>query len=192
VVENRDDCLVIATPRDNSGNELRFPILTKLTFFLTAASGQSYQFSTRVKRYESAKNATRIVAGHTNAVTAMPNRRHDRKAFKAPCAIARVDVANIVSGNRTERRFTPSKQTSQGEILDISAGGCSVETVNPLPPRAYLQIQFRLENLEEDTIIGKVIRLTGDGNRVMHIQFVKMPRATLNRIFMLVYNYGES
>ncbi|HNY17164.1 MAG TPA: PilZ domain-containing protein [Treponemataceae bacterium] len=195
VVINSPSGLLCKVPRDIFGNELRLAIWSKARILFYTHSGQAYQFPGRILRYESGKNETMMLVAHTNSVKAFPNRRHDRRSIRTPCTFSHVKVANVVSGKHTEHKFYPSPKKFPGTITDISSGGCSIETPAPQSTGEYLSIQCILEGRTEDTIIGKIIRMDPSkepGVTVLHIQFAKMPRATLNRIFAYIYNYGEN
>ncbi len=195
IVVNSSAGLLCKVPRDIFGNELRLPIWSKAQVLLYTRSGKAYQFTGRILRYESGKNETMMLVSHTNSVKEFPNRRHDRKEITSACTFSHVTVANVVSGKHTEHKFYPSPKKFPGTITDISAGGCSIETVAPQSTGEYLSIQCILEGKNEDTIIGKVIRMSPSKEpnaTMMHIQFAKMPRATLNRIFAYIYNYGDN
>ncbi len=192
--ENNQAGLVFPVPRDVFGNELRMPLLSKLTVLFYQGTGQSYSFVTRVSRYISAHTATLMMLRHTEKVRALPNRRHDRKQMRTPANFSRVTVANIVNGKHTEHRFYPSGKSFMATMLDISAGGCSLITATPVPEGEYIEISCIIAGNSEDTMIGKIVKLNpGEAKNtvIMHVRFAKMPRITLNRIFTYIYNYGE-
>ncbi len=192
--ENNQAGLIFPVPRDVFGNELRLPLLSKITVLFYAGTGQSYSFVTRITRYISAHTATLMILKHTEKVRALPNRRHDRKQMHTPANFSRVTVANIVNGRHTEHRFYPSGKAFMATMLDISAGGCSLLTTSPVPEGEYIEISCIIAGNSEDTMIGKVVRLNpgeAKNTTVMHIRFAKMPRTTMNRIFTYIYNYGE-
>ncbi len=192
--ENNQGGLILPVPRDVFGNELRMPILSKLTVLFYSGSGQSYSFSTRISRFISAHTATLMMLRHTEKVRALPNRRHNRKQVRTPANFSRVTVANIVNGRHTEHRFYPSGKAFLATMLDISAGGCSLVTATPVPEGEYVEINAIIVGSSEDSMIGKVVKLNpgeARGTTVMHIRFAKMPRVTLNRIFTYIYDYGE-
>lgn len=195
IVINSPSGLLCKVPRDIFGNELRLPLWSKVRILFYTRTGESYQVSGRILRYESGKNETMMLIAHTNSVKAFPNRRHDRKSIRTPCTISHVTVANVVSGKHTEHKFYPSPKKFPGKILDISSGGCSIETPTPQSTGEYISIECILEGKIEDTIIGKIIRMNPSvepTESVIHVQFAKMPRATMNRIFAYIYNYGDN
>ncbi len=194
IVENTHQGLLCAVPRDIFGNELRVPVGSKLKIFFYTPSNDSYQLMAKVKRYESAKNATLMLLTHSDSVSAMPSRNHERRAIDSPCTFSSVTVANVVNGKRTEHKFYPSGKPIAGTLQDISAGGCSVRTATPLNEGSYLELKCQLDSLNEEIIIAKTVKLhkaETDGEYVMHIQFAKIPRSTMNRIFSYIYDYGD-
>ncbi len=193
VYQNITDGLVCPAPRDSFGNELRLPLWSGLQCLLSTRTGQSYQFNTRILRFESGLNETKMVLAHSNSIKPMPNRNHDRKLFETACYFSQVTVANVVNGRNTEHKFYPSLKAYGGTIIDISVGGCSIRTKEPLVQGEYLQIICNLEKKIEETIIGKVKRIVIPADKsapLMHIQFAKMSRATMNRIFSYIYTEG--
>lgn len=194
IVINTPSGILCKVPRDIFGNELRLPIWSKARILFYTRAGQAYQFAGRILRYESGKNETMMMIAHTNSVKAFPNRRHDRKSIRTTCMYSHVTVANVVSGKHTEHKFYPSPKSFPGTIIDISSGGCSIEAATSVGIGEYISIRYILEGKTEDTLIGKVIRASPSKDpsiTVIHIQFAKMPRAALNRIFSYIYNYGE-
>ncbi len=193
IIENDSAGLLCKVPRDAFGNELRLPLWSKVRVFFSSRSGQSYRFSSRILRFESGNNETRMIIGHAKSLQALPNRRHDRKVFETVCYFSLVNVANVVNGKHTEHKFYPSLKSFGGTIRDISVGGCSISTKTPLKQGEYIQIVCNLEKKIEEKIIGKIIRvLKAEGDPTMHIQFAKMSRSTMNRIFSYIFNYGDN
>lgn len=195
LLENLSGGLLCTIPRDSFNNELRLPLWSKIRILFYSGNGQSYQLQARILKYDSGDSVTRMLLSHSDSIEAMPNRHHDRKSFKTECTFTSVKVANVVNGNKTEHKFYPSAKYLGGIIMDISVGGCSIQTMNPFNIGEYIQILCILHKSIEETIIGKVIRMTKDDKgleSMMHIQFAKMPRATMNRIFSYIYNYGEN
>lgn len=195
VILNTQDGLLCAVPRDIFGNELRLPLWSRIKVFFYAGTGESYQLETKIRRYESAKNETRMVIAHTDHITALPNRNHVRKFLSLPCRFTPVTVANIVNGKHTEHKYFPSSRIYDGTLQDVSAGGCSIATNAPVPVGEYIQITCKIDGTNEDTIIAKAVKhhaLEDSPEIVMHIQFSKIPRASMNRIFSIIYNDRDS
>jgi c-di-GMP-binding flagellar brake protein YcgR len=193
ITRNTSNGLQCDIPHDSFGNELTLPTGTKMSAFFTSKHEHSYRFETKILQYESDTGFSRMVLAHSDQIELMPDRRHDRKEIHKECKFSPVTVADVVSGKKTEHKFFPSPKTFDGTLLDISAGGCSLQSVMQLKVGEYLQIQCILEEDIEETIVGKIVRLhreTPDSATVMHVQFAKMSRGTMNRIFAYIY-YGE-
>lgn len=192
--ENNQNGLILPVPRDVFGNELRIPLLSKITVLFYAGTGQSYSFTTRMSRYISASTATLMMLRHTEKVRALPSRRHNRKQMRTPANFSKVTVANIVNGRHTEHKFYPSGKAFMATMLDISSGGCSLLTANPISEGEYIEVNCIISGNTEDAMIGKVVKLNpgeAKNTMIMHIRFAKMPRVTLNRIFTYIYSYGD-
>lgn len=195
VILNTQDGLLCSVPRDAFENELRLPLWSRITVFFYAGTGESYQLDTKIRRYESARNETRMVIAHTDTIKALPNRNHVRKSLLVPCRFTPVTVANIVNGKHTEHKYYPSNRIFDGSLEDISAGGCSISTNAPIPVGEYAQITCKLDGVNDDTIIAKVVKhraIEDSSATVMHIQFSKIPRVSMNRIFAFIYNHEDS
>lgn len=189
LLENTEEGLLLVLPRDISGNELRLPKFTKVEVFLTDQNNQSYRFPSYVIKYVADHNYTRLLLAQSKKIQALPVRKHERMTINVPCTIATVQVANIVNGKKTMHQFFPSKTTSSGSLVEISIGGCSIQTNISNTVQSYIQIQCSLDTKEEDTMIGKILRINKESfdQQVMHVKFVQMPRLTLNKVFSIFY-----
>jgi c-di-GMP-binding flagellar brake protein YcgR len=79
-----------------------------------------------------------------------------------------------------------------GTIVDISAGGLGIQSASALPAGEFIKIEFSPGGGNQAAFC-KVIRMnklrTVGG--IMHLQFVKISRRTLNSILSYVYGYSE-
>lgn len=195
IIENETEGVLCLIPRDLFGNELRLPIRMNIEVFFIGITGQSYRIKTKIIKYVSSRSKTYLLLKHTDSIDALPNRKHNRKIIKIPCTFSHVIVANIVNGKHTEHKFYPQAKTFKGTIEDVSAGGCSILTETPLPLDEYLEIKCMLVSGINDVIIGKVVKINEEETgqiSTMHVKFAKMPRASMNRIFAIIYINGEN
>jgi c-di-GMP-binding flagellar brake protein YcgR len=193
LLHNSSTGLVCNIAKDADSAEAKIPLWTRITVFFTVNNDQSYRFPSRLIKYDTDTTELRMVFAHTDSIEALPMRSHSRKNLSVSCTIAPVTVANVVSGGKTERRFYPAKNTFSGVLQDISAGGCSVQCKTTLKPGEYAEIRCILDERSEDSMIGKIVRTeeATDTIPVMHIQFAKIPRATMNRIFTYIFTDGD-
>ncbi len=194
IFENSSRGLICKVPRDSFGNELRLPRWSRIELFFSFDASLTYRCSARILEYESGIEENLMVLSHTDTLKPLPNRMHDRKSLLLDCTFRNVAVANVVNGKKTEHRFYPSGKEHPGALLDISAGGCSIKTPMPPPQNQYIEIQCNLDGKSDDTMVGKVISVHASerqGEFAVHVQFAKMPRVTMNRIFSLIYSSRE-
>lgn len=194
VLENSARGLICRIPRDEFGNEIRLPLWSKIGLFFSTDNGQSYQCTVRILRYESGTRETYGILSHTDSLRTLPSRRHERIRIDLSCRFRHVRVANVVNGRHTMHRFYPEGKEYSATIIDISAGGCSLQTLSSVADNEYIELQCSLDGKYADSMTGKVVSIEdaarGTGS-VIHVKFAKMPRATMNRIFTLIFNFGD-
>jgi hypothetical protein len=77
-----------------------------------------------------------------------------------------------------------------GNIIDISAGGCSLKTNTPVNEGQRLKIDFTREDDSIVAALGQVLRHEKAGiSTILHVKFLKVPRRSLNSINAMVYEY---
>lgn len=189
ILSNTQDGLVCVLPRDISENELRLQQYAKIeVFFSVVQFNQSYRFQTKLLEYITDSNTTRMLLSHSNSLQVLALRKHERKTLELQCTISLVKIANIVNGKETKHKYFPLRESFKGLITDISLGGCTIITSKMIPTNTYIQITTSIDSLNEDRMIGRIVRLSQENsNSIMHISFVQMPRISLNRVFSLFF-----
>jgi hypothetical protein len=180
--------MACAVPHDGFAQELRFRRGARLTCFFYLGSQNGYTFETKIQGYSTLGNANVMVVKHSEKVHALPAREHKRRTIAEPCDFCPVTI--VVSKNG--KKAVLGKRSYPGQISDISAGGLSLKTANPLEQNEYLKIDF-MSRHGKLSAIGQVVhmnRLKGSGG-IMHIQFARVARQDLNKILSMVYGYGE-
>jgi len=177
---------------DSYGENMRFKRGTKLTCYFYAKGHKGYQFATRVSGWERLGGKEVMVLAHSEAVVALPARKQARREMRAPCTFYRVAVtANKVRG-KVQSSAKVENIPFPGTIVDISAGGLGIQSSSALGAGEYIKIAFNPGGGVQ-AAFGKVIRM----NRakalggIMHVQFVKISRRSLNAILSFVYGYGD-
>ena len=184
--------IAVEPPRDPYGETIRIKRGTKLTCFFYGKARQGYQFETRVTGWELVGAKEVMVVSHSESVTALPARRHQRKEMRAPCTFYRVAVSQEKVHNQVKQKARVEKLPYSGILSDISAGGLGIQSANAVAAGEFIKIEFDTGNGIQSAF-GKVVRMnrmkTSGG--VMHIQFVKITRKSLNAILSFVYGYGD-
>jgi c-di-GMP-binding flagellar brake protein YcgR len=184
---------IIATvPTDALGTEMRFKKGSKAKVVFYAKNGQGYSFMTKVMGYEARRSGSVMQISHSDHVQMLPSRKHKRRELNSSCYFYYVSVETVREGRKERKKAVVDKRRIMGTIIDISAGGCSIKTANPLSQGEYLKIEFDT-NRGTANVLGKVVRVNKGGGigGIMHVQFARSSLKTLNDIRSYVYGYAE-
>jgi hypothetical protein len=180
-----------ALPKGNMSDEVRLGKGSKLSCTFYNKAGQGYSFTTKVLGYEARKGSSAMILSHSDSVTLLPNRQYKRKDLNSPCYFYFVRIED--AGKKGGKRAVADSRRVMGTIENISAGGCSLRSANPLRAGDYLKIEFDTGKGETGSAVGKVLRVNKSKRYggVMHIKFARSSRKTLNDIRSFVYGYEE-
>lgn len=183
--------LAVEPPPDALGQPVHFRRGTKLTVYFYGAGHQGYNFRSRVRGYEEVRGKLVLVIKHSDAITPLPSRRHQRRDLREPCTFRRVRVEVRKERGKTLKNVLVENIPFPGTAVDISAGGMSIQTANPLDAQEYLKIDFDVGegNYAAFGIVVRTNRLRGGG--VMHVRFVKASRKAINSVLSYVYGYSD-
>jgi len=196
VLGNEPGGIAIEAVMDPYGDPIRFKRGMKLTCYFYAKGHQGFQFTSRVEGWRRVSDREAMMITHSDAVSALPSRRHSRKEGSVSCTFYRVRPGQAApkAGAKDAKAARAVVETIAypGTAIDISAGGAGIRSANALNEGEYVKVELQLGRGSQ-TAYGKVIRMNRLKTRggVMHIQFVKVPQKTLNAIRSFVYGYAE-
>ncbi|HOJ98657.1 MAG TPA: PilZ domain-containing protein [Termitinemataceae bacterium] len=193
IITARGDYLLVENPRSAVGTPIKFPRGSKVTLSFYARSSQGYRFESRVIDTVDTPRGKGLQLAHSDHVEALPNRRYKRKDVYISCFFSLVRVEERKVGRKIEKKTIVDDRRSLGTIINVSAGGCAIKSVAALPAGAYLKIEFEDPQAKTLAALGRIVRTnkTMSMGGVMHIQFVKIPRKTLNTINAMVFEYDQ-
>lgn len=179
-------------PRDGLGQELRFKRGTKLNCFFYSGPQTGYTYESKVLGYVQSGISSLMITRHSDHVQPLPARKHRRRQTSEPCDLTPVTIMVVNNAQKPTRQAVVSGKAFPGQILDMSAGGLSIRTVQFGEEGAYLKIDFALPQGKSSAIgrIVKVNRLKTSGG-IMHLQFAKISRKDINKILSYVYGYAD-
>ena len=123
----------------------------------------------------------------------MVQRRFKRKQVALSCEFWLVQIQEIKSGRKSEKKMVVSPQKYRGTIMDISIGGCALKTGSTIQAGSRLKIAF--ENIDGQRIaaLGQVIRTNRSGGTgiILHTKFLKIPQRGQNAINAMVFEYDQ-
>lgn len=193
IISAKGDQLLVENPRSAVGTPIRIARGSKVQLAFYSKSSQGYRMESRILSTIDTPNGPALQLSHSEKIEALPNRRYKRKQTHISCFFSLVRIEQRQIGRKIEKKTLVDDRRSLGTILDISAGGCAIKSAAALNPGAYLKIEFDDDHDHSHGVLGRVIRTnkTGGVGGIMHIQFVKIPRRTLNIIYALVYEYDQ-
>ncbi len=192
VLSNLKDMLALLVPTDGAGNELRWKRGTRLKVTFWRDNDAGYSFFTKILGYNFIKGLPALFIQHSKTLRREQKRRFKRRALERPCFFFPISIMEVGTGRRkTKKAVIHERQKYLGTIIDISAGGCSIRTLNPLPKGKLIKINFEIERKVPVVAFGKVQRVRGEKLQggVMHVMFTRVSSKNLNQIYTYVYNY---
>ncbi len=192
VVSNMRDMLACLAPKNKAGQDFRWNKGTRLKVHFWRDSDAGYAFQTKVFGYDTMKGVLSVLIQHSKTLRREQQRKFRRRPLHRPAFLYPIEIQQQGLGRRAGRKAVVQyKQRSLGNVLDVSAGGCSISGLTPLNTGSLLKMEFEIGRRERVTVFGKVKRVRSQKTRggTMHIMFTKLSSSHLNRIYSYVYNY---
>ena len=193
VMSSMKDVVAIGAAADDAGNYIRWSRGTRLKVNFWRQSDAGYAFESKVLGYETIKGTLCLLLHHAKTLRREQQRRYRRSPIHRPCFFYPVLIVQSGAGRRAQRKaVVQTTRRFLGNLVDISAGGCSINSIYPLRTGSLSKIEFELARRQRITVFGKVKRVRKSGLRggVMHIMFTKLSSRYLNQIYLYVYDYS--
>ena len=193
VVSNLKDMVALAAVQDDAGGQIRWPRGTRLKINFWRESDAGYAFESKVLGYDKIKGAQCVLLHHAKTLKREQQRKYRRSPIHRPCFFFPVLIVDSGAGRRSGKKaVVQATRRYLGNLIDISAGGCSINSIYPLKPGSLCKIEFELARRQRITVFGKVkrVRKTGFRGGVMHIMFTKLSSRYLNQIYLYVYDFS--
>lgn len=192
VISTMRDMIACAAAQDERGAGIRWPRGTTLKLNFWREGDAGYAFESKVLGYDTIKGSVCVLVHHAKTLRREQQRRYRRSPIHRPCFFYPVMVVESGSGRRKERRaVVQTARRLVGNLVDISAGGCSVNGLYPLKAGSLCKIEFELNRRQRMNVFGKVrtVRKSGIRGGVMHVMFTRVSASLLNQIYLYVYDY---
>lgn len=187
LVDTNQSELHFQLPEDLPAQD-RPAILSKIKLIFVYKDSMPYEIEVRVVRYQKGKKDTDLlVCTHSDKIFSRTKRAFPRIDLFQDCKFS--SVKPEIEGDKTE--YKASEKIHEGQLLDISAGGCRITTKLAIKAEQYLKVTAPLDGKTEDSAIGFIIRTTKTKNDeyILHIKFVKIEKNIVNRINALACGY---
>jgi len=191
VTANVGDSLGVEAPMGKDGSSILWNKGTKVYGRIALKGGQNVvHFKSTVRGISRSHGIASLLLSHDDHMTSARQRRFPRREADQPVFFWPVVVLSVGTGRKAKKQaFVSSQKRGYGRLEDVSAGGCSIRTPQPLSSGSLTKIAFETEDKTRLTAFGKirnVERLPGRYS-VMHVQFTKVSKKHLNRIQAYVY-----
>jgi hypothetical protein len=142
----------------------------------------------------SARNAIDAVQNTTGTADRVNqiHRRFRRRQISLSCILAMVAVREVKENHKRVRKMSLDGRRFNGTIVDISIGGCSVQSAAAIEPGARAKIEFSSGG-SPHAALGQILRMNRTGAYgTFHMKFITIPAGARNAINSLVFQYGRA
>jgi c-di-GMP-binding flagellar brake protein YcgR len=194
LVSNMRDFLTVSTPQGAAGIDTRWMRGTPLSVYLWRDNDAGYSFESKVLGYDSVKGISCVLIQHSRTLRREQRRRNRRREIMRACFYYPIRISEVHEGRKIQQRASVERSMrSLGTVIDLSAGGCAIQTLTPPDRGRLVMVEFDINTKAPVRAFGKVVsvrRQKGRGGS-MHVMFTKVTRQHLNRISEFVYNFGR-
>jgi c-di-GMP-binding flagellar brake protein YcgR len=194
VISNMKDFLTVAAHARPAGADTRWMRGTLLSVYLWRENDAGYSFPSKILGYDTVKGVPSVLIQHAKTLRREQRRRSRRRELVRPCFYYPITITETGEGRKAERKAVVERdKRTLGTVVDLSAGGCAVQTLNPFEKGRLVMIEFDIDRRAPIRAFGKVMhtsRRAGRGGG-MNIMFTRVTSQYLNRISEFVYDFSR-
>ncbi len=192
ILKNIKKNLSCILPQSGVSDNSRWKKNTKLKVLFWRQNDSGYMFLTKVVGFGKHEEQKTVEITHSSSLKRNQQRNAKRRVLNRKCFYYPIEVFNFTKGRKTKKKAVVQYNLRHlGSVIDICAGGCSINTKNVLEKSKYLKMEFKVNTAEELSIYGRVRRISKseDNNYIMHIIFTNISKHNKNQVYSYVYNY---
>jgi len=194
VISNMKDFLTVSAPAAPAGASTRWMRGTKLAVYLWRDNDAGYSFVSKILGYDTVKGVSSILIQHSKTLRREQRRRSRRRELMRACFYYPIRIAELDQGRKGDRKaIVELNMRTLGTVVDLSAGGCAIQSLNPFDKGRLVMIEFDIDKQAPVRTFGKVMHVHRQKTRggVMHVKFTRVTRQHLNRISEFVYDFSR-
>ena len=170
--------------KESPDDKIKFPKRLKLNVVVSSGNGNSFSFDTHVYDAVEHKGSITLKLAHSGRIKHLIQRRYRRRELFADCSIFLVHTRG--------KQLVVDKKAVSGEIMDVSAGGCSLNVKAPIPNGTRIKIEYISGKDNPVAALGQVLRTNiSTAGTILNVKFLKIPRKSMNTINAFVYDYAD-
>jgi len=186
VLSSKGDTLVIENPQRSAGSRIHPPSGSQASLALYTKSSKAFSIETRVLGSTDTANGPALQLAHSGKIQKLSARRFRRRQVIIDTGFF------FVHNDPNTKKMIVEKRRNVGKIMDISIGGCSIKTAASINQGQRVKVEFVHNDGSIIAALGEILRISRSGvNTIIHAQFLKVPRRSLNSINAMVYEYEE-
>ena len=193
ITANLKEFYCAQVPINYGGEQVKWRKGTRIKVFIWGVDGEEMMFESKVLSYTNVKRISSVMLQHTSRVNRSVQRRYRRRPIKANCSFYPVRIIEKGSGRKiTRQAVVVTNQGRMGSMIDISAGGCALSTIKPLPKGELIKISFDPIRGNNITAFGKIVdsRMLSRSKSTQHIMFTRASSKNMNKINEYVYDFN--
>jgi c-di-GMP-binding flagellar brake protein YcgR len=193
VMSNMRDLLAVSAPAGEDGVPVRWSRGTRVRLSFWREGDAGYSFESKVVAHDTIKAQPCILIQHSRTLRRAQQRKYRRSPLNRPCFFYPVHIVEQQGRGSERKAMVQANRRLLGHLLDISAGGCSVSSLAPLPAGNLCKLEFEIRRQNRIVVFGKVRGTRGLKSQhggVMHIMFTTLSSQHLNQIYTFVYGYS--
>jgi c-di-GMP-binding flagellar brake protein YcgR len=192
VISNMKDFLTVSAPAAPAGAATRWMRGTKLAVYLWRDNDAGYSFVSKILGYDTVKGVSSILIQHSKTLRREQRRRSRRRELMRACFYYPIRIGESDQGRKGDRKAVVElNMRTLGTVVDLSAGGCAIQSLNPFDKGKLVMIEFDIDKQAPVRTFGKVMHVHRQKTRggVMHVKFTRVTQQHLNRISEFVYDF---
>ena len=189
VVQNYKKMITCTLPAN--ANQKLWKKGSKLKAHFWRENDSGYTFITKILGFGKTEESKTFFIQHSTALKRNQQRKTKRKTLDRKCFFYPIEILTFGKGKRAKKKAIVQYNLRHiGTIIDVCAGGCSINTQYSLERGQYLKMEFRVDPHEEISVYGRVRRVSNEEtHNKMHIVFTKISNHNKNKIYSFIYNY---
>ncbi len=192
VTANLKEFYCVKVPTNAYGESIRWKKGTKINIYVWNKGGDEVHFISKIIGYNSVKKITSIILQHTKRESRANMRRFRRKKIQKPVYIYPIRIVEKADGRRIKKEAVVERSNGRmGNLVDLSAGGCCLNTTKPLKKGDLCKLNFEPIPGNPVTTFGKTVDIqqTSRIRYNVHIMFTRASSKNLNRINEFIYDF---
>lgn len=195
ITSNMQNMMGLECPATGArAKEYPWPKGEDLAIFFIRGGTEVYAYRTKVLGYKIVRGVLSVFTEHGKNLKQIQKRRSKRREIGRPAIFYPVDIVESGKGRKAVRQAVVNRgRRFLGNLQDLSAGGCAVQTQNPLQKASLIKVDFETVRGRPVTVYGKVKGTTPWPPRstILHVQFTNVSRLHMNTIRDYVYEYVD-